>query len=76
VHGIVWPWLLFGLVLGLHAVLPGRWVDGYVKDAQGRPLRYHLNGLLVFIITVGLWAAACQAGLLAWDAFLLGMWEL
>jgi protein-S-isoprenylcysteine O-methyltransferase Ste14 len=55
--GFLLPWLILAVVLVLHVVLPGRWVDGYVRDADGRPLRYRLNGLLVLAVTVGLAAA-------------------
>jgi delta14-sterol reductase len=71
-----WPWVLFALILALHAVLPGRWVDGYLRDASGRPLRYHLNGLPVFFTSIALWAAACKTGLVAWDAFYVARWEM
>jgi delta14-sterol reductase len=60
----------------LHAALPARTVDGYVRDAQGRPLRYRLNGLLVFAVTIAAWAALCRAGVLAWDDFYLHRWEM
>ncbi len=71
-----WPWLLFAVILALHLVLPGRWVNGYLKDERGAPLRYRLNGLPVFFVSVALWAAACKAGWLAWDAFYLARWEM
>ena len=44
--GYVAPLLVYVLVLALHRLLPAREVDGYVRDAEGRPLRYRLNGLL------------------------------
>lgn len=35
-----------------------RLVAGYVRnDRSGEPLRYRLNGLLVFLVTVGMWFA-------------------
>lgn len=34
-------------VLVLHLILPARDVDGYAKDAQGKPLRYRLCALLL-----------------------------
>ncbi len=55
--GFFTPWIVCAVVLALHVVLPGRWVDGYVRDAAGRPLPYRLNGLLVLVVTVGLAAA-------------------
>lgn len=65
---------VYALVLGLHLVVPGRWVDGYLRDAEGRPYRYHLNGLRVFVLVVGGYALACQAGLLPWDLFWQHRW--
>lgn len=58
-------------VLLLHVMLPGRWVEGYVFDAAGRPLRYRLNGLLVLTVVVSGYAALAASGLIAWDLFYL-----
>jgi delta14-sterol reductase len=61
------------VVTALHLALPARRVDGYVTDpATGEPLRYRLNGLLVFLVTLALWAFACWRGWLAWD----GLWQV
>mgnify|MGYP001391768930 CR=1 FL=1 len=61
---------LYALVFVLHAALPARHVEGYIK-----PLRYRLNGLFVFFTVVGLWALACRFGLLQWNALWLHRWE-
>lgn len=29
-------------VLALHLILPAQEIDGYVRDAKGKPLRYRL----------------------------------
>ena len=63
------PLGIYALVLALHLVLPARWVDGYVRDASGLPLRYRLNGLRVLVATVALYAAACGVGWLRWEVF-------
>jgi delta14-sterol reductase len=42
-------------VFALHALLPGRVVEGYACDAAGRRLRYRLNGLRVFALVIGGW---------------------
>jgi len=73
---VTWPAVVYALVFALHLVLPARHVEGYVRDAGGKPLRYRLNGLLVFLATVGAWALVCRAGWLEWDAFFVHRWEL
>jgi delta14-sterol reductase len=62
--GFLTPWIVVAAILALHVALPARWVDGYVRDTAGRPLRYRLNGLLVLVVTVAL-----AAGLVAVGAF-------
>lgn len=52
--GFFLPWIAFFSILVLHVALPARWVDGYVRDARGAPLRYRLNGLAVLVVAVGI----------------------
>ena len=74
--GFLAPIAVYAVVTILHLVLPARTVDGYVIDpATGRPIRYRLNGLAVFVVTIGLWALACWRGWLAWDFFWTTRWE-
>jgi protein-S-isoprenylcysteine O-methyltransferase Ste14 len=71
------PLVVYGVVLLLHLVLPGRWTGGYVLDpATGKPLRYRLNGLRVLVVTVASYAAACLLGWIPWDFFYLRRWEM
>lgn len=70
------PAVVYGVVLLLHLALPARWVDGYVHGADGRPLRYRLNGLWVFAVTLALWAGLCWAGALQWGFFYQHRWEM
>jgi len=63
------------VVLVLHLAVPARRTPGYVTDEAGAPLRYRLNGLVVCLLTVGLWALACRRGLLAWDFFYAHRWQ-
>lgn len=47
---------LYTVNLGLHIVVPGRLVKGYVCSNDGTPLQYKLNGLVVFLLEVaGFW---------------------
>lgn len=73
----LWPLAMYLVIFALNAIVPGRWVDGYVVDpATGKKLRYRLNGLFVLILSVAAWALACRQGLLEWDAFYVHRWEL
>ncbi|HYC57025.1 MAG TPA: DUF1295 domain-containing protein [Candidatus Binatia bacterium] len=73
----LWPLLIYAFILGLHLIVPGRWVTGYVVDkVTGERLRYRLNGLRVLVITIAAWALACQLGVLAWDAFYVHRWDM
>jgi protein-S-isoprenylcysteine O-methyltransferase Ste14 len=64
------------LILALHLLIPARWTDGYVRDAAGRPLRYRLNGLRVFLIVIGLYALACSQGWMEADYFYVHRWAM
>lgn len=66
---------LYALIFVLHLIVPGRWVDGYVQDERGQPLRYRLNGLRVMAITIGLYLLGGLAGLYPWDYLYLHRWE-
>lgn len=73
----LWPTAIYGLILLLHVVVPGRWVTGYVTHHEsGEKLRYRLNGLRVLALSLLGWAAACSAGVIAWDDFYLHRWEM
>lgn len=73
----LWPAAIYAFILLLHALVPGRWVTGYVAHHEtGEKLRYRLNGLRVLGLSLLAWAAACWAGLFGWDAFYLHRWEM
>lgn len=73
----LWPLALYLVITALALLVPGRWVDGYViNPATSKPYRYRLNGLRVLVVTVALWALACQQGLLSWGAFYVHRWEM
>jgi protein-S-isoprenylcysteine O-methyltransferase Ste14 len=60
---------VYGAATALHVVLPARAVTGYALDESGRPLRYRLNGLLVFVLVVAGYAGLAAVDLIAWDVF-------
>ncbi|MEW5741486.1 MAG: DUF1295 domain-containing protein [Myxococcota bacterium] len=73
----LWPLLLYVFLTVLALVIPGHWVDGYVVNpSTGKPYCYRLNGLRVLLVTVGLWALACQQGWMRWDTFYLHRWSM
>lgn len=75
-EGFLAPLGVYAVVTLLHLIVPARTVDGYVIDpATGKPHRYRLNGLIVFVLTIALWAFACSQGWLAWDFFWTTRWE-
>lgn len=74
--GLLAPLLVYAVITLLHLLVPARGVDGYVIDPKtGKPLRYRLNGLAVYVATIGLWAVLCSRGVLAWDFFWTTRWE-
>jgi delta14-sterol reductase len=76
VAGFLAPLGVYAIVMLLHVVLPARSVDGYVADpVTGKPYRYRLNGLVVFLLTIALWAFVCRGGWLPWDFFWTTRWQ-
>jgi protein-S-isoprenylcysteine O-methyltransferase Ste14 len=74
--GLLAPLAVYAIITVLHLVVPARHVDGYVIDPRTqKPYRYRLNGLVVYVLTIGLWALACSRGWLAWDFFYTTRWE-
>jgi delta14-sterol reductase len=71
------PVAVYAVIFVLHLIVPGRWVDGYVRDAQtGKPLRYHLNGLRVFVLVVALYALLARLGVIPWELFWTYRWPM
>ena len=55
--GFFTPLAIFIVFFLLQVILPGKWVPGYVRDQEtGEPRKYRLNGILVFVIAVIVWA--------------------
>lgn len=64
--GFLAPFVIYAAVLALHLLLPARRVEGYVRDAEGVPLRYRLNGPQVLFASVFVWVLV---GWLEWLPF-------
>ena len=57
IAGFFTPLAIFAVFFVLQLILPGRWVPGYVINPEtGEPRKYRLNGILVFVIAVVVWA--------------------
>lgn len=68
IAGFLFPVLVYLFIFILNALLPGRWVNGYVsKPGSDEKLRYRLNGLLVLFTVVCSWALLCYTGIMNWD---------
>jgi uncharacterized membrane protein len=54
--GFLAPVMITIFIFVLNALLPGRWVTGYVTKVNSKEkLRYHLNGFLVFFTGILVW---------------------
>jgi protein-S-isoprenylcysteine O-methyltransferase Ste14 len=54
--GFLTPIMIFMIIFILNAILPGRWVSGYIsKKYSAEKMRYHLNGIQVFLVVVLIW---------------------
>lgn len=70
------PLVVYAVVFLLHLAIPVRPVEGYVTDpATGKPYRYRLNGVFVFLVTIGLWALVSDWGVIPWDFFWITRWQ-
>lgn len=68
VLGFLAPIIVYFYIFALNAILPGRWVTGYVtKAGTTEKLKYRLNGLFVFFVTIATWAGLCYFELMDWD---------
>ena len=57
IWGFLTPLVIFSVFFVAQLVLPARRVPGYVVNpATGEPRTYRLNGLLVFLIALAVWA--------------------
>ena len=55
--GFFTPLAIFAVFFLAQLILPGRWVPGYVINPEtGEPRKYRLNGILVFLVALVVWA--------------------
>jgi len=75
VLGSLTPVLIFVLIFILNALLPGRWVTGYItRPDSAEKMRYHLNGISVFIVIVIIWFLAGYFNLVPFDYLYTFRW--
>lgn len=73
--GFLTPALVYFIIFVLNAVMPGRWVKGYItRQHSGEKLKYRLNGFLVFFTVIFAWVLVCYFGLMPWDWFYEYRW--
>jgi delta14-sterol reductase len=54
--GFLTPAFVSVLIFSLNTMLPGRWVTGYInKNNSAEKMKYHLNGIFVFLVLVLIW---------------------
>ncbi len=50
------PTIIYLIIFVLNAIVPGRWVTGYVtKTGTNEKLRYRLNGIYVLFLSIAIW---------------------
>ena len=77
VLGFLAPAFIYLFIFILNAILPGRWVVGYVtKTGSSEKLRYRLNGLLVLCVVILTWILICYFGLIEWDWIYQFRWHM
>lgn len=68
IFGFLAPLLVYLLIFILNALLPGRWVTGYVnRPGTSEKLRYRLNGLAVLAVVLLFWGLLCHNDIIAWN---------
>ncbi len=74
--GFLIPALITLIIFILNAVLPGRWVTGYIaRPNSNEKMRYHLNGIFVFIVVILLWFLSGYFRLVPFDWLYSQRWQ-
>jgi len=54
--GFLAPVFIAALVFILNALLPGRWITGYItRSGSSEKMKYHINGIYVLIVMMLIW---------------------
>jgi delta14-sterol reductase len=76
IAGFFAPWIAYAAMFLLHLAVPARRVVGYVPNPQtGKPWEYRLNGPIVLVLTIALWALVGALGFLPWDWLYIHRWS-
>lgn len=77
VIGFFSPAVIYLLIFILNALMPGRWVVGYVTKANSsEKLKYRLNGIWVLFTVVMLWFLLGYSNLLPYNWLYLYRWYM
>jgi protein-S-isoprenylcysteine O-methyltransferase Ste14 len=75
VSGLLAPIIIMAVIFLLNAMLPARKVEGYIaKPGSAKKMEYRLNGILVFVVTVALWATLGLTDLIPFDFIYTYRW--
>jgi protein-S-isoprenylcysteine O-methyltransferase Ste14 len=74
--GALAPVIAVTTIFILNAILPGRWVNGYItKQGSDEKVRYHLNGISVFFVMIVLWLLLGITGIVSFDYLYVHRWQ-
>lgn len=74
--GYLAPAIIVSSIFILNAILPGRWVNGYItKPGTSVKMRYRLNGLLVLFVVVLCWFLLGYFNVVPYDWLYIHRWQ-
>lgn len=76
IKGFLAPILIITLIYLLNALLPGKWVTGYIiRPGSSEKMKYHLNGLSVFFVVLSIWFLLGFFNLVPFDYLYIYRWQ-
>jgi delta14-sterol reductase len=76
ISGFLAPVIIMAMIFILNALLPGRWVTGYItKPGTDQKTRYHINGMLVFNVILFAWFLAGIFRIMPFDWLYIHRWQ-